>query len=309
MQRPLEQLVDGEALLELANVLVSSTKEENRNGPTPSEFVTVLLRKFGVTATRLNDSNESIDWSSLGAATSTLFMTATGCQTMHGPMDLAIKERRCVFRRESGRLDSRPAEPDALVPDQDERNDTDKNIAVMFSLLVHHKSIKLEHLILNRQSFAQTVENLFALSFLVKDGRAEINVVDSGDHFVAPRNAPAAGLIASRKVTNSQFVFRFDTEDWQIMQRVVKPGEEVMPHRSSYHGGEYRNTQSCPTRDCTKLVSDSEHLKEDKFAKEDPTEFTDDEAVKKLTNWCSEDDTPKKRRRQHVARRLFSADD
>ena len=28
----------------------------------------------------------------------------------HGPMDLAIKERRCVFRRESGRLDSRPAE-------------------------------------------------------------------------------------------------------------------------------------------------------------------------------------------------------
>ncbi|RLM74938.1 hypothetical protein C2845_PM15G18430 [Panicum miliaceum] len=341
VQKPLEQLVDGEALLELADVLVSSTKAENRDGPTPSEFVTALLRKFGVTATPLDDSNEPFSWSSLGGAASTLFMTATGCQTMHGPMGLAIKERRHVFRRESGRLDSRPAEPDALAPDQDERNDTDKNMAVMFDLLVHHKSVKLEHLILNRQSFAQTVENIFALSFLVKDGRAEINVVDSGDHFVAPRNAPAAGLIASRKVTNSQFVFRFDTEDWQfpaishpynsascidipsvgvdvlpcsahsqIMQRVVKPGEEVMPHRSSYHGGEYRNTQSCPARDCTELGSDSEHLKEDKFAKEDPVEFTNDEAVKEnLINWCSEDDTMKKRKRQHVARRLFSADD
>ena len=170
---------------------------------------------------------------------------------------------------------------------------------------------------------------------------------------IAPRNAPAAGLITSRKVSNSQFVFRFDTEDWQvwvtkldlpslvlprylhpynsascidissvtvnvlpysacsqIMQRVVNPGEEVMPHRSSYHGGEYRNTQSCSARDCTKLGSDSKHLKEENFAKEDSVEFTADEAVmENLTNWCSEDDTLKKRKRQCVARRLFSADD
>ena len=71
-----------------------------------------------------------------------------------------------------------------MAPDHDERNDIDKNIAVMFDLVGHHKSVKLKHLILNRQSFAQTVENIFALSFLVKDGRAEIHVVDGGYHFV-----------------------------------------------------------------------------------------------------------------------------
>ena len=83
-----------------------------------------------------------------------------------------------------------------------------------------------------------------------------------------------------------------------------------MPHRTSYCGGEYKSTQLCPARDCSKLGSDSEHLKEDKFAKEDPVEFTDDEAMKEnLSNWCSDDDTLKKRKRQHVGRRLFSEHD
>jgi hypothetical protein len=47
-----------------------------------------------------------------------------------------------------------------------------------------------------------------------------------------------------------------------------------------------------------------------KIAEEDQVEFTDDEAMKKnLVNWCSGDYTLKKRKRQHVTRRLFSADD
>ncbi|OEL16943.1 Non-structural maintenance of chromosomes element 4-like protein A [Dichanthelium oligosanthes] len=173
VQRPMEQLRDGEALLDLADALVSSTKAENREGPTPSEFVTALLRKFSVAATSLD-------------------MTSV-----------------FIFQ------------PDELALNQDERNDTQENMAVMFRLLGSCKSVKLEHLILNRQSFAQPVENIFALSLLVKDGRAEINVVDNGIILSAtPRNAPAAELITSRKVINSQFMFRFDTKDWEIMKRV-----------------------------------------------------------------------------------------
>ncbi|CAL5005368.1 unnamed protein product [Urochloa decumbens] len=304
VQRPLEQLADSEALLDLADALVSYTKAENRDGPTPSEFVAALLRRFGVTPTPLHDANEPFSWSSLGSAVSPLFMTATGCQTMNGPMGLTVKERRHVARRQSGCLDSKPAEPDELAPDQDKSNDTDKNIAVMFNVLRNHRRAKLEHLILNRQSFAQTVENIFALSFLVKDGRAEISVDGT------PRNAPAATLVESGEVITSQFVFRFDIKDWQIMQRMVKPGEELLPHRNSYCGSEYKNTLSSSASNCSQLGSDSEHLKEDESAKEDPVEFTNDKAMKEnLADWCPGDDTSKKRKRQHVGRRLFSADD
>uniref|UniRef100_A0A0D9X9M8 Non-structural maintenance of chromosomes element 4 n=1 Tax=Leersia perrieri TaxID=77586 RepID=A0A0D9X9M8_9ORYZ len=283
VQRPKEQVADGEALLELVNALAVSAKSEKKDGPTPSQFVTSLLTKFGVRASIVDDSIESFSWSNLSVVASPLFMTATGCQTMNGPMNIAVKERKRVARRLFDRNPKRPAELYETKPDQNQRNGTDKNMIVMFKLLRKNQCVKLENLILNRQSFAQTVENIFALSFLVKDGRVEIDIDDNGNHFAIPRNAPAAELITSREVINSQYVFRFDTKDWEIMKGVVEPGDELMTNRQNKNGEYYYNNN-------TKPCSDSERQgKDDEFAKGEAMDET-------LVKPCAEDVIRKRRR-------------
>lgn len=71
-----------------------------------------------------------------------------------------------------------------LLQTDNEKTDTDKNMATMFNILRSKRKANLENLILNRNCFAQTVENLFALSFLIKDGRVMVSVDEAGRHIV-----------------------------------------------------------------------------------------------------------------------------
>ncbi|XP_008808094.1 non-structural maintenance of chromosomes element 4 homolog A [Phoenix dactylifera] len=233
VQKPREQVADAEALLDIANTLVTSVRSQSNDGVTPADFVTALLRNFGQRDGRANvdSAHNMISWAEVGIAVSHISRKVPGCCTMIGPMSTQMKQRKAVVHRKPTRPteNSRPEELDEAQPE--EKTDTDKNMATMFNILRKKRRVGLQNLVLNRVSFAQTVENIFALSFLVKDGRAEISVND-GHHFVSPRNAPAATAVASGDVSYNHFVFRFDFKDWKLMMDSVGSGEELMPHRS-----------------------------------------------------------------------------
>ena len=60
------------------------------------------------------------------------------------------------------------------------QQETDRNMNKMNKILKSHKHVSLAKLINNPRSFAQTVENMFTLSFLVRDGRASLIFGEDG---------------------------------------------------------------------------------------------------------------------------------
>uniref|UniRef100_A0A2P2JAS8 Non-structural maintenance of chromosomes element 4 n=3 Tax=Rhizophora mucronata TaxID=61149 RepID=A0A2P2JAS8_RHIMU len=231
--KPREQVADAEAFSDIAYSLVMRIKAHSKDGLTASDLINSLIEGYGQGGTSSGREGErvSIGWREIGVAVSDIFKTCPGCHTMIGPMNTQLKQRKAVVRKGVKATEtSRPEEVDDSVAK--EKTDTDKNMATMFDILKKKRSVRLENLLLNRNSFAQTVENLFALSFLVKDGRAEVKVNQNGWHLVSPRNAPTASAVASKEVSFNHFIFRFDFNDWKLMTASVGVGEELMPNRN-----------------------------------------------------------------------------
>ncbi|KAG8371864.1 hypothetical protein BUALT_Bualt12G0007300 [Buddleja alternifolia] len=249
VQKPREQVADAEALFDITSTLVSSVKAYSNEGVTPADFVSCLLRDFGQQGGSSSSEDEGrslIRWKDIGQVVSHVFRSAPGCCTMVGPMNTELKQRKNAAPRKRARPteNDRPEELDEAA--NEDKTDTDKNMATMFDILRRKRKVKLENLILNRNSFAQTVENLFALSFLIKDGRAEIKVDEDRCHLVFPRNAPSANAILSGEASYSHFIFRFDFKDWKLMISSVGVGEELMPHRNEVHEASHAQADSEP---------------------------------------------------------------
>ncbi|GJW49006.1 non-structural maintenance of chromosomes element 4 homolog A-like protein [Tanacetum coccineum] len=243
VKKPKEQVSDAEALRDLASTLITSIRVQSTGSVTPSVFVSSLINKFSKKGRIGNNQRRKILWKDIGLHVSPLLKTCRGLSTMTGPMDREPKPPRAV--KVYTRRKRRRGKPEELEDcDSKVQTETEMTIAIMFNILKRKRNVGLVNLCLNRTSFAQTVENLFALSFLVKDGRVVITVDEKGSHHVSPRNAPSSGSIMSGKVAHSHFVFSFDLNDWKLMKDVVAEGSELMPHRNVNPGGESEFTSN-----------------------------------------------------------------
>eukprot|EP00897_Mesotaenium_endlicherianum_P003830 jgi/Mesen1/3475/ME000195S02623 len=234
--RPREQTQDVAALKAMASLLVEGLFENiRRDGPSLADFVRALQRLHGSNAMAAGDDAAdvvSFDWDTFSMDAAEYLTAASGVATMLGPMDLQAKNKKSYTRRKR----ERPTE--TVVPEElqdkaasGEKKETDTNMEVIYGLLRRQRAVPFTALVLNRESFAQTVENIFSLSFLIRDGLAAFSHDGKGDALQVEIKKKPTQEQRGGGVRNAQFALRIDYSDWEELKKMVPAGGELMPHR------------------------------------------------------------------------------
>ncbi|GAM88870.1 hypothetical protein ANO11243_069040 [Dothideomycetidae sp. 11243] len=89
--------------------------------------------------------------------------------------------------------------------------------------------------VINPTSFGQTVENLFYIAFLVKEGEVGIHL-DDDDMPALVVNTESVTDARARKSTRHQAVFGIDYKTWQDLVAAFEIREPLIPHRDEGQG-------------------------------------------------------------------------
>ncbi|ETV70650.1 hypothetical protein H257_13764, partial [Aphanomyces astaci] len=173
------------------------------------------------------DTESVFDWSRMGSAVGPCFQSTVGVNFMYGSMDtqLVTKERRAPRRRRAENLDEEEVRPTQMTKNSLVQEDVQANrMNVLIETIQEVGTSGLFDLCLNPKSFAQTIENLFDISFLIRDNRVKIKIDDNG----LPQIIPKKG-ITGELPNPTQTIISLTYEQWEKLAPMY--GEPILGNR------------------------------------------------------------------------------
>eukprot|EP00301_Raphidiophrys_heterophryoidea_P013304 c20691_g1_i1.p1 GENE.c20691_g1_i1~~c20691_g1_i1.p1 ORF type:complete len:287 (+),score=81.66 c20691_g1_i1:80-940(+) len=150
---------------------------------TETEFISGVKGRYALT-----EDARNVDWIRLGRDASNLLNETPRMCTMYGPVmkDLKLKsvvtrQRKAPEEREKAVLNATLAADQKAFQANEETTEATKRIETLARVLTSEpQPVDVFSFITNPQSFSETVENLFDLSFLIRDGSARLG--EAPDH-------------------------------------------------------------------------------------------------------------------------------
>ncbi|KAJ3993335.1 Nse4 C-terminal-domain-containing protein [Lentinula boryana] len=111
-------------------------------------------------------------------------------------------------------------------------NETTKNVATLESILEETGAVNLFRFVVNPESFAQSVENMFYLSFLIRDGKAALDTDEHGEPTIFGCAQPSDEDFTNG-LRKRQIVFELDMATWERAIEVFEITEPIIPTRET----------------------------------------------------------------------------
>jgi len=220
---------------------------------TPSDFITrvcaMYVRGWDPQFQATLDHG-SLDWRVFGSSVSKRFKTPQLPPFMNGVLDTELKKRKKNAKKRICAPNGPVVNPEELDNTLNEQQ-TDHAMKQMLKLVKKRRErnpeepFRVDELVANPKSFSQFVENVFTLSFSVKDG--ELGFEHRGDDadecpVVVKRGKPEGGLVG-----RSTFVMHLDLKGWRQMAKTNKMMVGAVPHRDELVGEEKEKPGSIST--------------------------------------------------------------
>ncbi|KAL4080310.1 Nse4 C-terminal-domain-containing protein [Scleroderma yunnanense] len=243
VKNPTEATLDSSVLRNLSGISAQKARAM-KLGSTAfdlDDFVTKLITFMG--GSQFLEDNEDgseiqveedrgLDWDKIGrkALAKSRRVPVTGY--MLGPLSIEPKKRIQVKRQKQEKGQEEERRPQEIKEEDIKRsdNETTKNVLVIKNILESTGPINLFEFIVNPNDFAQSVENLFYVSFLIRDGECAFEITDEGEPKIMLCEQPTFED-RMQGVQRQQIVMEFDMATWQRAIEVWNITTSTIPQR------------------------------------------------------------------------------
>jgi non-structural maintenance of chromosomes element 4 len=202
-----------------------------------AELVRALMTRHGTMVNVDNDEQKALsafDWLAFGANAADTYRSvhSASMDCMLGAMEPPKIKAPAAKRERKKKVDLGPAErPDDMdTAKQDDLNETSKLTEAMYERVEEVGGGPYAHFVLDHESFAQTVENMFSIAMLVGSAKVALRPDDEWGMRV---ELPQTASQARAKGEPAQMVLNMNFKTWAEMKVAVDASDCITPHRAA----------------------------------------------------------------------------
>lgn len=181
------------------------------------------------------------EWDSIALIAEEVLDTAPSCEFMLGPLKLKPKPKSVSAHKKFGKLscDDKTVNQPKLVPGTDLKSqelETTVIVRNIHSILKTYAPLPYFEFVINPDSFAQSIENIFYVSFLVQDGKCAMYKSESGELYLDLIGSKSNGASSTNNFdmeSQMQSIISISYDEWKQLVDACNITTSKIPTRKA----------------------------------------------------------------------------